>query len=194
MMTFWKIFKASTFVFFLTLASTLAQDADSTVFNDQKEHGISLGFSVTSFNANLTYQISPAYHYRMGRHQIMFSPFFGRLEEINGQFDFGFGLNYRLYPAKNLRITRMFIQAGADYVFQQNSTRNSQSIFYRLGPGVEVSPIEKLTVGISIDIGLIQRVSTIPNQSAEVQFEDGGSALSLKILPFVRLAYVLGKK
>lgn len=169
-----------------------AQDADSTAFNNQKEHGISLGFSITSFNANLTYQISPAYHYRMGRHQIMFNPFVGRLEEINGQFDFGFGLNYRLYPAKNLRITRMFIQAGADYVFQQNSTRKSQSLLYRLGSGVEVSPVDKLTVGINIDLGLLQRVQTSGNQNDEVQISNGGAGLTVKILPFVRIAYIIG--
>lgn len=172
----------------------MAQETDSTAFNDQKEHGISLGFSITSFTANLTYQISPAYHYRMGRHQIMFNPFVGRLEEINGQFDFGFGLNYRLYPAKNLRTTRMFIQVGADYVFQQNSTRKTQSMLYRLGPGVEVSPIEKLTVGINIDIGLLQRVSSIDGQESDVETHQGDAGLEVKILPFIRLVYFLGKK
>jgi hypothetical protein len=181
-----------TVFFMVNSTSVIAQEADSTAFNDQKEHGISLGFSITSFNANLTYQISPAYYYRMGRHQIMFNPFVGRLEEINGQFDFGFGLNYRLYPAKNLRIIRMFIQAGADYVFQQNSTRKLQSILYRLGPGVEVSPVDKLTVGINIDLGLLQRVSSNVYQSSEVSIPEGDAGLRVKILPFVRIAYIIG--
>jgi hypothetical protein len=124
----------------------------------------------------------------------MFNPFFGRLVEINGQFDFGFGLNYRLYPAKNLRITRMFIQASADYVFQQNATQKSQSLLYRFGPGVEVSPIDKLTVGINIDLGLLQRINSTVNQNEEVQIPKGDAGLSLKILPFIRIAFILEKK
>lgn len=194
MMTFWRIFKVLTVVLILSISNVLAQDSDTVAFNNQKEHGVSLGLSITSFNANLTYQISPAYHYRMGRHQIMFNPFFGRLVEINGQFDFGFGLNYRLYPAKNLRITRMFIQASADYVFQQNATQKSQSLLYRFGPGVEVSPIDKLTVGINIDLGLLQRINSTVNQNEEVQIPKGDAGVSLKILPFIRIAFILEKK
>lgn len=193
-MTFWRIFKVLTVVLILSISNVLAQDFDTVAFNNQNEHGASLGLSITSFNANLTYQISPAYHYRMGRHQIMFNPFFGRLEEINGQFDFGFGLNYRLYPAKNLRFTRIFTQAGADYVFQQNATGKSQSLLYRFGSGVEVSPIDKLTVGINIDLGLLQRINSTVNQNEEVQIPKGDAGLSLKILPFIRIAFILEKK
>ncbi len=189
-MIFWRIFKASVIVFLLSLSVALAQDADSTIFNNQKEHGVSLGFSITSFNANLTYQISPAYHYRVGRHQVIFNPFVGRLEEVNGQFDFGFGLNYRLYPAKNLRQTRMFIQAGADYVFQQNPGLKEQSILYRLGSGIEVQPIEKITVGVIIDLGLLQRVQTSATHNSEFTTAKGNAGLNVKILPFVRVAYL----
>lgn len=211
MMTFWKIFSrpdaslraersnleiTSSSVLVMTiilsfLASfSLAQEQDSTSFNDQREHGISLGFSITSFNANLTYQVSPAYHYRIGRHQVMVNPFIGRLEEIRGQFDFGLGLLYRIYPAKNLRHTKMFIQAGADYVFQQNSSFWAQSLLYKLGPGVEVRPIDRLSVGINIDVGLLQRLQNEVTDT-EVEVPDGGVDLQVKILPFLRLAYLI---
>ena len=121
----------------------------------------------------------------------MFNPFVGRLEEVNGQFDFGFGLNYRLYPAKNLRVTKMFIQAGADYVFQQNSSIKSQSLLFRLGPGVEVRPIEKFSVGVNIDLGLLNRVQN-ETITSEVDVPDGNTVLRFKILPFVRFSYLIG--
>ena len=189
MMTFWRIFSLWVLVAICALGIGRAQEADSTSFNDQREHSISLGFSITSFNANLTYQVSPAYHYRIGRHQIMVNPFVGRLEEIRGQFDFGLGLLYRIYPAKNLRQTKMFFQAGADYVFQQNSNFRAQSLLYRLGPGVEMRPIKRLSVGINIDVGLLQRVQNDVIDT-EVDVPDGGADLRLKILPFVRLGYL----
>ena len=88
----------------------------------------------------------------------------------------------------------MFIQASADYVFQQNATRKSQSLLYRFGIGVEVSPIDKLTVGINIDLGLLQRINSTVNQNEEVQIPKGDAGLSLKILPFIRIAFILEKK
>ena len=120
----------------------------------------------------------------------MANPFIGRLEEIKGQFDFGLGLLYRIYPAKNLRLTKMFIQAGADYVFQQNSNFRAQSLLYRVGPGVEVRPIDRLSVGVNIDLGLLQRVQNELTDT-EIEVPDGGADVRLKILPFVRVAYLI---
>lgn len=120
----------------------------------------------------------------------MANPFVGRLEEMQGQFDFGFGLLYRIYPAKNERQTKMFIQGGADYVFQQNSSGRAQALLYRLGTGVEVSPDPKLSIAINVDFGLLDRVHT-KTISSEVVAQGGGADLHFRLLPFVRVAYLI---
>lgn len=192
-MTCWRIFDP--LVLLVIAAGTCfaqSEEAEPSSFNQEKEHGVSLGVSISSFNRNITYQISPAYHFRTGKHQIMVNPFVGRLDEVNKQFDFGFGLNYRIYPFKNRNLTRAFIQVGADYVFQDNPSRSAQSMLYRFGPGIEVSISDRFTGGINIDLALLQQLSAVSKNS---ESPDSGFApnLRFKVLPFIRFAYAISK-
>lgn len=172
--------------------NVIAQVEEGQGFNQERKHGISLGFSITSFSKNLTYQVSPAYHFRAGRHEFMFNPFIGRLDAIDGQFDVGVGLNYRLFPFKNGSDIRLFMQTGADYVFQENKTRSVQSFLYRVGPGVEAGLSEKLKIGVNVDLGVLDEVNA-ESKDSELVSSNVTRDLQIVFLPFIWMTYTFGK-
>lgn len=173
--------------------SVTAQETGPTEFNQQRKHSISLGFSITSFSNDMTYMFTPAYHFRTGRHQFMLCLNAGRSEALQGQTDIGPGLRYRLYPFKNKRDIRLFAQAGADYLFQDNKVRSARSILYHVGPGVEADLTEKLSIGANVDIGIATEIKA-HSKNTELISAGANRDPRLLLLPYIRLTYSFGKK
>ena len=159
-------------------------------FNKTNNHQVGVGFAVTSFSSNFAYYVTPHYAYRHGRHQISFSPFYGRLDAVPEQQNVGVGFEYRIYPCKNLGKVRYYSPVSIHYTFEWFDSRRDHTLLYGLGAGSETDLGKKFGLSVDIRFALGQTIESNRNEPDNAVL---GSDLGLKyyFLPTIRLSYNL---
>ena len=167
--------------------SAIAQDSIPQ-FNKTDDHQIGLGFSITSFSSNFAYFVSPFYAYRHARHWIAFSPFYGRLDALPKQQNIGVGLEYRIYPFKNLSRIRYYAPAGIHYTYSWLGNRKKHSLFYTIGVGSDTDLGKHFRLSVDVKFGLGQNVSG--SKKAEEQVFGTSTQPDYYFLPTIRIGYI----
>lgn len=169
----------------------LGQDKEEIPrFNETNNHQLGVGFAVTSFSSNFAYYVTPHYAYRHGRHQISFSPFYGRLDAVPEQQNIGVGFEYRIYPFKNLSKVSYYAPVSMHYTFEWFDSRRDHTLLYGLGAGSETDLGKNFGLSVDIRFALGQ---TIESNGNELDNAVLGSDLGLNyyFLPTIRLSYNL---
>ena len=169
----------------------LGQTPDTLIgFSDRSEHRIGLGFAITGFHSNFTYFVSPHYTFRYHRHWFGFTPFYGRLDALAKQQDVGVGLDYRLYPFKNLNSTLLYFPVGVHYNYKWTNRSQKTAMLYKVGFGVEALLGKRFALSLDANFGMAQ-----PLTSKLETPESGSFTFSRKLnfyfLPTIRLSYGL---
>ena len=175
----------------LLINSVFGQAAENEIpFNQQTEHRIGLGFAITGFHSNFTYFVSPHYAFRYHRHWLGFTPFYGRLDALAKQQDIGVGLDYRLYPFKNLNSTLLYFPVGVHYNYKWTNRSEKTAMLYKVGFGVEALLGKRFALSLDANFGMAQ-----PLTSKLDTPESGSFTFSRKLnfyfLPTIRLSYGL---
>ena len=187
-MRYWIISICS---FFLCSNLVFAQVGEEEIpFNQQVEHRIGLGFAITGFNSNFTYFVSPNYAFRYHRHWFGFTPFYGRLDAIASQQDIGVGLDYRLYPFKNLNSTLLYFPVGAHYNYKWSNRSQKTAMLYKVGFGVEALLKKRFSVSLDANFGIGQTL-TSEIRSSEVSTFGSTNPINFYFLPTIRISYGL---
>jgi hypothetical protein len=170
---------------------SLAQVQEEKVpFNQQTRHAVGVGFAITGFNSNFTYFVSPHYSFRYHRHWFGFTPFYGRLDALPKQHDIGIGIDYRLFPFKNLRSTLLYFPIGAHYNHKWTDQNEKSAMFYKAGFGVETLIGKHFSLSLDANFGMAQSLSS-GVQQAETPSFGSSTPLSFYFLPTIRLSYGL---
>lgn len=175
------------------LCSNLAigQIAEEEIpFNRQIEHRIGLGFAITGFNSNFTYFVSPHYAFRYHRHLFGFTPFYGRLDAIARQQDIGVGIDYRLYPFKNLNSTLLYFPVGVHYNYKWTNRSRKTAMLYKVGFGVEALLGKRFALSLDANFGVGQTLSANVETTENTSFGTSNS-LNYYFLPTIRISYGL---
>jgi hypothetical protein len=169
----------------------LAQIAEEeTPFNQQTEHRVGLGFAITGFNSNFTYFVSPHYSFRYHRHWFGFTPFYGRLDALATQQDIGVGIDYRLYPFKNLGSTLLYFPVGVHYNYKWSNRSEKTALFYKAGFGVEALLGKHFALSLDANFGIGQTLSS-KIETTEVSTFRSNNKLSFYFIPVIRISYGL---
>jgi hypothetical protein len=167
------------------------QNEDTEIlFNEQVEHRIGAGFAITGFNSNFTYFVSPHYAFRYHRHLFGLTPFYGRLEAITGQQDIGVGLDYRLYPFKNLNATLLYFPVGVHYNYKWTNRSQKTAMIYKVGFGVEALLGKRFTLSLDANFGVGQTLTANVETTENTSFGTSNS-LNYYFLPTIRISYGL---
>lgn len=170
---------------------TFAQsEIEEIPFNQQKEHRIGVGFAITGFNSNFTYFVSPHYSFRYHRHWFGFTPFYGRLDALAQQQDIGVGIDYRLYPFKNLNSTLLYFPVGVHYNYKWTDSSQKTAMFYKAGFGVEALLGKRFAISVDANFGVGQTLTSKIEASESAIFRSGNN-LNFYFLPSIRLSYDL---
>ncbi|MCB9185684.1 MAG: hypothetical protein H6601_02945 [Flavobacteriales bacterium] len=170
---------------------TFAQsETEEIPFNQQKEHRIGVGFAITGFNSNFTYFVSPHYSFRYHRHWFGFTPFYGRLDALPKQQDIAIGMDYRLYPFKNLNSTLLYFPVGTHYNYKWTDRSQKNAMFYKLGFGVEALLRKHFALSLDASFG-VGHVLTSEVQQTESSSFGSANPINFYFLPTIRLSYGL---
>lgn len=175
-------------ILLVSVANALAQDSIPQ-FNQTRDHQIGVGFSITSFSSNFAYFVSPYYAYRNSRHWIAFSPFYGSLDALPKQQDVGVGLEYRVYPFKNLSRIRYYAPAGIHYTYSWLGNRTKHRLFYTIGVGSDTDLGKHFRLSLDVKFGVGQNVSG--SKKDEVQVFGVSTQPDYYFLPTIRIGYLL---
>lgn len=168
---------------------TFAQsETEEIPFNQQVEHRVGVGFAITGFNSNFTYFISPHYSFRYHRHWFGFTPFYGRLDALSKQQDIGVGIDYRLYPFKNLNATLLYFPVGAHYNYKWTNSSNKTAMLYKAGFGVEALLGKKFAISLDANFALGQTLSSHTDHQ-ENPIPYSSSNLQYYFMPVLRISY-----
>ena len=159
-------------------------------FNQQTEQSIGLGFAITGFSTNFTYFVSPHYAFRYHRHWFGFTPFYGRLDALANQQDIGVGIDYRLYPFKNLGSTLLYFPVGVHYNYKWTNRSEQTALFYKAGFGVEAILGKRFSLSLDANFGIGQTLSSKIDIIEEVTFRSGTN-LNFYFIPVIRITYGL---
>ena len=184
----WIILTCS-LLFFTNLAFAQVSD-EETPFNQQLEHRVGVGFAITGFNSNFTYFVSPHYSFRYHRHWFGFTPFYGRLEPIAQQQDIGVGIDYRLYPFKNLNSTLLYFPIGAHYNYKWTNRSQKTTMLYKAGFGVEALLGKRFALSLDANFGVGQTLTSQVQQTESSSF-GSSNPINFYFLPTIRLSYGL---
>lgn len=165
-------------------------EPDTSGFNKQFEHSVGIGFAITGFNSNFTYFVSPHYSFRHHRHWIGFTPFYGRLEALARQQDIGVGLDYRLYPFKNLNATLLYFPVGAHYNYKWTSNSQKSAMIYKIGFGVEALLRKQFALSLDANFGVGQTLKSEVQQTETSSFGTS-NPINFYFLPTIRISYGL---
>jgi hypothetical protein len=179
-------------LFLITLPlTTLSQEKNGEVpFNQQLEHRVGLGFAITGFNSNFTYFVSPHYSFRYHRHWFGFTPFYGRLDANAKQQDVGIGIDYRLYPFKNLNSTLLYFPLGVHYNHKWTGKSEKTAMFYKAGFGVEALLGKYFALSLDANFAVGQTLSS-KIETAERGSFGSINNLNYYFLPVIRISYRL---
>lgn len=159
-------------------------------FNEQIDQRAGIGFAITGFNSSFTYFVSPNYSVRYHRHWFGFTPFYGRLDGLPKQQDVGIGIDYRLYPFKNLNSTLLYFPIGAHYNHKWADKSQKDAMLYKAGFGVEALFGKHLAISLDANFGVGQ-ILTSKIQSNEAPNLGSSNLMNFYFLPVIRLSYGL---
>ena len=183
-----------TFFFTLTLWCQLAvgqeEITEVPLFNSTKDHQVGVGFAITSFSSNFTYFVSPYYAFRIKRHWIAATPFYGRLDALSTQQDIAVGFDYRFYPFRNLSRNRYYIPAGVHYTYTWTKNSNRSGLFYTLGAGSEADLGKNFILSLDANFGIGQILNSNITSSERRSF-GLRNRVDFYFLPTIRIAYRL---
>lgn len=165
-------------------------ETEGIPFNQQKEHRIGVGFAITGFNSNFTYFFSPHYSFRYHRHWVGFTPFYGRLDALAQQQDIGVGIDYRLYPFKNLNSTLLYFPVGVHYNYKWTDSSQKTAMFYKAGFGVEALLGKRFAISLDANFGVGQTLTSKIEASESATIRSGNN-LNFYFLPTIRISYGL---
>lgn len=174
----------------LTSNSFGQTEPDTSRFNKQVEHSLGVGFAITGFNSNFTYFVSPHYSFRYHRHWFGFTPFYGRLEAITQQQDIGVGIDYRLYPFKNLNATLLYFPVGAHYNYKWTNNSQKSAMLYKIGFGVEALLGKRFALSLDANFGVGQTLGSELRQTETSTFVSS-NPIGFYFLPTIRLSFGL---
>lgn len=163
---------------------------EETPFNQQLEHRVGLGFAITGFSSNFTYFVSPHYSFRYHRHWFGFTPFYGRLDANAKQQDVGIGIDYRLYPFKNLNSTLLYFPIGVHYNHKWTGKSEKTAMFYKAGFGVEALLGKRFALSLDANFAVGQTLSS-KIRTAERGSVGSANNLNYYFLPVIRISYRL---
>lgn len=182
---------AMTAVFLTIQVQGFAQmESEEIPFNQQTEHRVGLGFAITGFNSNFSYFVSPHYSFRYHRHWFGFTPFYGRLDALAQQQDVGVGLDYRLYPFKNLGSTLLYFPVGVHYNHKWSNKSETTAMFYKAGFGVEAILGKRFALSLDANFGIGQTLSS-RIETTEIGTFRSNQNLSFYFIPVIRISYGL---
>lgn len=161
-----------------------------TVFNSETKSQVGIGFAISSFSSNFTYYVSPHYAFRYRRHWFGITPFYGRLDALAKQQDIGVGLDYRLYPFKNLNSTMLYFPVGLHYNYKWTNRSQKQALLYKVGFGVEAFLGKGFSLSLDANFGIGQ---TLSSKITSVETATFGSQndLNYYFIPVFRVSYQL---
>ncbi len=159
-------------------------------FNQQTSSQVGIGFAITSFSANFTYFVSPHYAFRYHRHWFGITPFYGRLDAIAKQQDIGVGIDYRLYPFKNLNNTMLYFPVGVHYNYKWTNSSKKTGMLYKAGFGLEAFLGKGFSLSLDANFGIGQTLSS-KIQAAETATIKKTSDLNYYFVPVFRISYAL---
>lgn len=159
-------------------------------FNQQTEQRIGVGFAITGFNSNFTYFVSPHYSFRYHRHWFGFTPFYGRLDALATQQDIGVGIDYRLYPFKNLTSTLLYFPVGVHYNYKWTNRSQKTAMFYKAGFGVEAILGKRFSLSLDANFGIGQTLSSTV-EATEASIFLSSNNLNFYFIPVIRISYGL---
>jgi|GEM_PF-933245 len=175
----------------LLLKSTHAQEIpESADFNQQTEQTLGVGFAITGFSSNFTYFVSPHYSFRYHRHWFGVTPLYGRLDALANQQDIGIGIDYRLYPFKNLTSTLLYFPVGVYYNYKWTNKSEKSGLFYKAGFGVEALLGKQLSLSLDANFGIGQTLSS-KVEFTETSIFRANNELNYYFLPVIRISYSL---
>lgn len=178
-------------IFVLSLLAARLAGQESGVelpFNQQKEHRVGLGFAVTGFGSNFAYFVSPHYAYRYQRHLLGFTPFYGNLEGLRKHHDMGIGLDYRLYPFKNLNTILLYFPVGLHYNYGWSETTERSALLYKVGFGVETLVGKRWALSLDANFGIGQALGSKHDNTETIGFGTP-QGLDYYFLPIIRISY-----
>lgn len=179
-----------TFLIGVSKSSTCQERDESAEFDLQSASQLGVGFAITSFSSNFTYFVSPSYSYRYRRHLFGITPFYGRLDALPGQHDIGVGLDYRLYPFKNMSNTMLYFPTGIHYNYKWTISSQKQSVLYKVGFGIEAFLGKGFSLSLDANFGIGQTVSS-KISSGETASLGSQSDLNYYFIPVFRVSYQL---
>jgi len=159
-------------------------------FNQQTEQTLGVGFAITGFSSNFTYFVSPHYSFRYHRHWFGFTPFYGRLDALANQQDVGFGIDYRLYPFKNLSSTLLYFPVGVHYNYKWTNSSQKTIMFYKAGFGVEAILGKRFSLSLDANFAIGQTLSS-KIEVTETSISHSGNNLNFYFIPVIRISYGL---
>jgi hypothetical protein len=187
-MRYWIILICS-FLLFFNLAFGQIGETE-TSFNQQTEQTLGVGFAITGFSSNFTYFVSPHYSFRYHRHWFGFTPFYGRLDALPNQQDIGVGIDYRLYPFKNLSSTLLYFPVGVHYNYKWTNQSKKSGMFYKAGFGVEALLGKQFSISLDANFGISQTLSS-KVKVTEASIFRSSDKLNYYFLPVIRIGYIL---
>ena len=161
-----------------------------TPFNQETEQSLGIGFAITGFSSNFTYFVSPHYSFRHHRHWFGFTPFYGRLDALASQQDIGVGIDYRLYPFKNLSSTLLYFPVGVHYNYKWTNQSEKSGMFYKAGFGLEALLGKQFSLSLDANFGISQTLSS-KFKVTEASIFRSSDKLNYYFLPVIRISYSL---
>ncbi len=183
---------ASTLLFLIILrvSGNCQENEDTAAFNSERTAQVGLGVAITSFSSNFTYFVSPHFAFRHQRHWFGFTPFYGRLDALRQQQDIGLGLDYRLYPFKNLNSTLLYFPVGAHYNYKWTNRSQKQALLYKVGFGLEAFLGKGFSLSLDANFGIGQTLSSNITNGESATF-GSQSRLNYHFIPVFRISYKL---
>jgi len=181
------------FILLINVSNLFAQKSnvgDTLSFNQTGEHRVGVSFAATGFTGNFTYLVSPNYTLRYRRHSVGLSPFYGRLDALAKQQDAGVGIDYRLFPFRNLNSMLLYFPISAHYNYKWTDRSTAHGMLYRIGFGTEVLLGRWFALTVDACFGLGQTISSQVS-ATEVGRFGANSTLQYYFFPSFRLYYRL---
>jgi hypothetical protein len=180
-----------TFMLHFSIKPALAQEnSESVNFSQQTEQTFGVGFAITGFSSNFSYFVSPHYSFRYHRHWFGFTPFYGRLDALANQQDIGIGIDYRLYPFKNLTSTLLYFPVGVHYNYKWTNKSEKSGLFYKAGFGVETLLGKQFSLSLDANFGIGQTLSS-KVEVTETHIFRSTNQVNYYFLPVIRIGYLL---
>ena len=176
---------------FFVCAIAYCQSSEKVIeFNTESKSQVGIGLAITSFSSNFTYFVSPHYAYRYHQHWFGITPFYGRLDALATQQDIGLGLDYRLYPFKNLNTTMLYFPIGVHYNYKWKKRSQNQYLVYKVGFGLEAFLGKGFSLSLDANFG-IGHTLTSKTDAGETATFGSDNDINYYFIPVFRLSHQL---